>query len=120
MPALLVAVTVLEHFEALDPAVDMLDGDPVSRQTAVEGLLLLRKLTFSGLFEGCDAESMKIANALKAFVAKQKDVREQVDAALLEQLEIVNRSLGFVDANDLFALAVDYDLIFDGVAFLLA
>jgi len=120
MPALLVAITVLEYFEALDPAVDVLDGNSVPRKAAVESLLLWSQFAFSRLFEGRDAKSVEIANALKAFVTKQKDVRQQMEPALLEQLEVVNRSLCLVDANDLFRLPIHHDLVFDGVAFLLA
>ena len=85
MPALLVAITVLEYFEALNPAVDVLDSDAVPRKAAVESLLLWSQFAFSRLFEGRDAKSVEIANALKAFVTKQKDVRQQMEPALLEQ-----------------------------------
>ena len=120
MFSLLVAIALLEHFEALDPAIDVFDCDSVSCKTAVEGFLLLRKFTFSWLFEGRDAESVELVNALKPFVAKQKNICEQVNPALLEQFKVMNRSLGFGHANDLLGLTVDHDLIFDGVAFLLA
>ena len=37
-----------------------------------------------------------------------------------EQCKVVNRPLGLGDTNNLTGRSVDYDLIFDGVAFLLA
>ena len=117
---MLIAVAVLEDFEALDPAVDVLDGDAVSRKAAVKCFLFRGQFAFARFFEGRDAERMELANALKTFVTKQKDVCEQVNPTLFEQFEVVNRALRLVDANDPFALTVYHDLVFDSVTFLLA
>ena len=51
MLLLLVAITVLENFEALEAAVCVLNADSVLRQTAVERFLLISKLAALRLLE---------------------------------------------------------------------
>ena len=62
---------------------------------------------------------MKSANALIAFIGDQQNIRVDSQSAPLEQFKIVNRAFAFMDANDFATLAIDQDLVLDGMAFML-
>ena len=63
---------------------------------------------------------MDVTDTLIAFITDQKYIRQKMNPALLEQLHIVNRTFGLVDANDPAGLTVHHDLVFDRVTFVLA
>ena len=120
MLPLLVAVAITKNLEPLDRTVHMLDANAVTGQIPVEPLLQRRQLALARLLEWNQAEGVQTANALVAFIRHPQNAGVDSDAAPLEQLEIVDRAFGLMDANDFSALPVDQDLVFDGVAFLLA
>ena len=120
MLALFVAVTILENLETLYATVYMLNENPVFRQIAVELLLQIRQRMLLGCFERRQRERMDITNALITFIAYQKNVCQQVNSAASEYFQVVNRAFLLVNADDFTRLTVDYDLVFDGMALLLA
>ena len=63
---------------------------------------------------------MQSRQSLVTFVSNQQNVIKDMNPALSEQFKVVNRPLGLGDAYNLAGRPVDYELIFDSVAFLLA
>ena len=63
---------------------------------------------------------VELAYALIALIRNQQNVRQQINFALPEQFQVVNRAFRLMDADDLACLTVDYDLVFYGMTFLFA
>ena len=63
---------------------------------------------------------MKLAYALISLVCNKQDVICKVNATLPEQLQVMNGALRLVNTYDFTVLPINHNLVFDGMAFLLA
>lgn len=120
MFALFIAITTLKHLETFDSAVYMLYEYSKFRQCAVECFLFRGQLATFGLFIRDYAVFVQTTNALVAFVTDNNYKSVKMHLALPKKLNIMNAAFCLMHTYNLPCNSIYNQLLFDGVALMLA
>ena len=115
-----IAIPFTHDFERFDPRVDVFDDDSLGRQRVIERLLLRRqRMVFARLVRNATVSMVLQQPLITAVRQQQNSPNDRLDRRL-EQLEIVDGSLGLGRAKNFLRVNVDDDLCFYRVPLFLA